>query len=75
MNEKWMPVEGEKRLVMGFRDKQFDVISGPIDLVIEIRNYDHQLEDEDPNLLTDINGSTFSAYIYRADTEMEVADE
>jgi len=75
MSDKWKAVEGEKRLVMGFRDKQFDVISGPTDLVVEIRNYDHHLEDDDPNLLTDINGSTFSAYIYRADKEIEVADE
>jgi len=75
MNDKWKAVEGEKRLVMGFRDKQFDVISGPTDLVVEIRNYDHHLEDDDLSLLTDINGSTFSAYIYRADKEIEVADD
>ena len=60
---------------MGFRDKQFDVIAGPTDLIVEIRNYDHHLEDNDPNLLTDINGSTFSAYIYRADKELEIVDE
>lgn len=75
MNDKWKGVEGEKRLVMGFRDKQFDVISGPTDLVVEIRNYDHHLEEGDLSLLTDINGSTFSAYIYRADKEIEVADD
>lgn len=63
------------RLVMGFRDGQFDVIAGPIDLIVEIRNYDHHLEDDDPKLLTDINGSTFSAYIYRADKELEIVDE
>ena len=65
----------EKRLVMGFRDKEFDVIAGPTDLVIEIRNYDHHLEDDDPLLLTDINGSTFTAYVYRADKELEIVDE
>jgi hypothetical protein len=63
------------RLVMGFRDKQFDIIAGPTDLIVEIRNYDHNLDEDDPLLLTDINGSTFSAYIYRADKELEIADE
>lgn len=60
---------------MGFRDKEFDIIAGPKDLIIEIRNYDHHLDENDPLLLTDINGSTFSAYIYRADTELEILDE
>ena len=75
MSDKWKAVEGEKRLVMGFRDNQFDIIAGPIDLVVEIRNYDHHEEADDPKLLTDINGSTFTAYIYRADQEIEVANE
>jgi hypothetical protein len=68
-------VSEEKRLVMGFRDKQFDIIAGPTDLVVEIRNYDHHEEADDPKVLTDINGSTFTAYIYRADKEVEIADE
>jgi len=68
-------MSSEKRLVMGFRDKQFGVIAGPTDLVIEIRHYDHNLEDDDPKVLTDINGSTFTAYIYRADKEVEIVDE
>ena len=65
----------EKRLVMAFRGKQLDVLYGPTDLVVEVRNYDHELEEDDSRLLTDINGSTFHAFIFRADKEMEIADE
>jgi hypothetical protein len=68
-------VSDQPRLVMGFRDNQFDIIAGPTDLVIEIRNYDHHEEPDDPKLLTDINGSTFTAYIYRADKEVETVDD
>ena len=65
----------KKRLVMAFREKQLDILYGPTDLIVEVRDYDHDLPDEDTRVLTDINGSTFRAFIFQADKEVEVADE
>jgi len=60
---------------MAFREKQLDILYGPTDLIVEVRDYDHDLPDEDTRVLTDINGSTFRAFIFQADKEVEVADE
>jgi hypothetical protein len=68
-------VSEEKRLVMAFRGQQLDILYGPTDLVVEVRDYDHNLPAEDTRVLTDINGSTFRAFIFKADKEVEVADE
>jgi hypothetical protein len=65
----------EKRLVMAFREKQLDILYGPTDLVVEVRDYDHDLPEEDTRVLTDINGSTFRAFIFKSDKEVEIADE
>ena len=65
----------KKRLVMAFREKQLDILYGPTDLIVEVRDYDHDLPDEDTRVLTDINGSTFRAFIFQADKEVELADE
>ena len=64
----------EPRVIMAFRDQQFDVLYGPSDLVVEVRNYDHNLPAESTELLTDINGLTFQAWIFRADKEFEVIE-
>jgi hypothetical protein len=68
-------VSEKKRLVMAFREKQLDILYGPTDLIVEVRDYDHDLPDEDTRVLTDINGSTFRAFIFQADKEVELADE
>jgi len=68
-------VSDKKRLVMAFREKQLDILYGPTDLIVEVRDYDHDLPDEDTRVLTDINGSTFRAFIFQADKEVELADE
>ena len=65
----------EPRLVMAFRNKQLDILYGPTDLTVEVRDYDHDLPEDDTRVLTDINGSTFRAFIFKADKEMEVKDE
>jgi len=65
----------EKRLVMAFRGQQLDILYGPTDLVVEVRDYDHDLPEDDTRVLKDINGSTFRAFIFKADKEVEVADE
>ena len=65
----------KKRLVMAFREKQLDILYGPTDLIVEVRDYDHDLPDEDTRVLTDINGTTFRAFIFQADKEVELADE
>lgn len=65
----------ENRLVMAFREKQLDILYGPTDLIVEVRDYDHDLPEEDTRVMTDINGSTFRAFIFKADKEVEIADE
>ena len=65
----------KKRLVMAFREKQLDILYGPTDLIVEVRDYDHDLPDDDTRVLTDINGTTFRAFIFQADKEVELADE
>jgi hypothetical protein len=73
---KWIRHGDEKkRLVMAFREKQLDILYGPTDLVVEVRDYDHDLPLKDTRVMTDISGSTFRAFIFRADKEMEIVSE
>jgi hypothetical protein len=66
----------EPRLIMVLQENGIlEVMSGPLDLVVEVRHYDHQLEDDDPRLITDINNRKYWGYLYRADKEVELADE
>ena len=66
----------EPRLIMVFQENGIlEVMSGPLDLVVEVRHYDHGLDDNDPRLITDINNRKYWGYLYRADKELELADE
>ena len=66
----------EPTLVMVFRENgMLEVMSGPTDLVVEVRHYDHEFEDNDPRLITDINNRKYWGYLFRADKEVEIADE
>ncbi len=66
----------EPRLIMVFQENGIlEVMSGPLDLVVEVRHYDHELDDDDPRLITDINNRKYWGYLYRADKEVELVDE